>query len=49
MVGHVVSALNVHLVFVTKYRRDAINTDMPRRCQDATRKVSDRDRSSPAV
>jgi putative transposase len=36
---HVVSALHVHLVFVTKYRRGVLNPDMLHSCQDAMRKV----------
>ena len=36
---HVVSALYVHLVFVTKYRRGVLDADMLRRCEDAMRKV----------
>jgi putative transposase len=36
---HVVSALHVHLVFVTKYRRGVLNADMLRCCDDAMRKV----------
>jgi REP-associated tyrosine transposase len=36
---HVVSALHVHLVFVTKYRRGALDADMLRCCEDAMRKV----------
>ena len=34
-----VSALHVHLVFVTKYRRGVLDADMLRRCEDAMRKV----------
>ena len=34
------SALHVHLVFVTKYRRGVLEADMLQRCQDAMRKVS---------
>ena len=34
-----VSALHVHLVFVTKYRRGVLNADMLLSCQDAMRKV----------
>jgi putative transposase len=36
---HVVSALHVHLVFVTKYRRGVLDADMLRCCEDAMRKV----------
>jgi putative transposase len=36
---HVVSALHVHLVFVTKYRRSVLDADMLRCCEDAARKV----------
>lgn len=36
---HVVSALHVHLVFVTKYRRAVLDADMLRYCEDAMRKV----------
>jgi putative transposase len=36
---HVVSALQVHLVFVTKYRRGALDDEMLRCCEDAMRKV----------
>jgi putative transposase len=36
---HVVSALHVHLVFVTKYRRGVLDTDMLEACQTAMRKV----------
>jgi putative transposase len=36
---HVVSALYVHLVFVTKYRRGVLDGDMLRSCEDAMRKV----------
>ena len=36
---HVVSALHVHLVFVTRYRRGVLDADMLRCCQDAMRKV----------
>ena len=35
----VVSALHVHLVFVTKYRRGVLDADMLRCCEDAMRKV----------
>jgi putative transposase len=31
--------LHVHLVFVTKYRRDVLDEDMLRCCEDAMRKV----------
>lgn len=34
-----VSALHVHLVFVTKYRRGVLDADMLRCCQDTMRKV----------
>ena len=36
---HVVSALHVHLVFVTKYRRGVLDADMLHCCEDAMRKV----------
>ena len=36
---HVVSALHVHLVFVTKYRRGVLDADMLQACEDAMRKV----------
>ena len=36
---HVVSALHVHLVFVTKYRRDALDDDMLRLCERVMRKA----------
>jgi putative transposase len=36
---HVVSALHVHLVFVTKYRRGVLDPDMLRCCEDTMRKV----------
>src|SRR5579885_3506024 len=36
---HVVSALHVHLVFVTKYRRGVLDADMLTCCEDAMRKV----------
>lgn len=36
---YVVSALYVHLVFVTKYRRGVLDADMLRSCEDAMRKV----------
>ena len=36
---HVVSALYVHLVFVTKYRCDVLDADMLCSCEDAMRKV----------
>ena len=36
---HVGSALHVHLVFVTKYRRGVLDADMLRCRQDAMRKV----------
>ena len=36
---HVVSALHVHLVFVTKYRRDVLDEAMLSCCETAMRKV----------
>ena len=36
---HVVSALHVHVVFVTKYRRGVPDAGMLHCCQDTTRKV----------
>jgi len=36
---HVVSALHVHLVFVTKYRRGVLDDSMLRACETAMRKV----------
>ena len=36
---HVVSALHVHLVFVTKYRRGVFDDEMLRHCEQAMRKV----------
>lgn len=36
---HVVSALHVHLVFVTKYRRGVLDADMLDCCEQAMRKV----------
>ncbi len=36
---HVVSALHVHLVFVTKYRRGVLDADMLACCEDTVRKV----------
>ncbi|MBO0806923.1 MAG: IS200/IS605 family transposase [Actinobacteria bacterium] len=36
---HVVSALHVHLVFVTKYRRGVLDANMLRCCEDAMRKI----------
>jgi putative transposase len=36
---HVVSALHAHLVFVTKYRRGALDDAMLRCCEDAMRAV----------
>ncbi len=36
---HVVSAMHVHLVFVTKYRRGVFNEEMLTVCEDAMRKV----------
>ncbi|MEU0517282.1 IS200/IS605 family transposase [Streptosporangium sp. NPDC006007] len=38
---HVVSALHVHLVFVTKYRRDVFDDAMLRRCEDIMVEVCD--------
>jgi putative transposase len=38
---HVVSAMHVHLVFVTKYRRNVFNDEMLRRCQDIMIEVCD--------
>ncbi|MEQ4726291.1 IS200/IS605 family transposase, partial [Nonomuraea sp. B19D2] len=38
---HVVSALHVHLVFVTKYRRNVFNDAMLRRCEDIMIEVCD--------
>jgi putative transposase len=35
----VVSALHVHLVFVTKYRRGVLDGDMLRLCEESMRKV----------
>ena len=35
---HLVSALPVHVVFVTTYRHGALDEGMPRSCEDATRK-----------
>ena len=37
----VVSALHVHLVFVTKYRRDVLNDDMLTLCETTMREVCD--------
>ncbi|MGX1549473.1 IS200/IS605 family transposase [Streptomyces adustus] len=36
---HVVSAMRVHLVFVTKYRRGVFNDEMLTRCAEIMRKV----------
>lgn len=36
---HVISALHIHLVFVTKYRRGVLDSDMLSCCEDAMRKV----------
>jgi putative transposase len=36
---HVVSAMHVHLVFVTKYRRGVFNDEMLTRCEEIMRKV----------
>ncbi|MEV7601209.1 IS200/IS605 family transposase [Kitasatospora sp. NPDC089797] len=36
---HVVSAMHVHLVFVTKYRRGVFNDEMLTVCEEAMRKV----------
>ena len=36
---HVVTALHVHLVFVTKYRRGVFNEEMLTRCEEIMRKV----------
>lgn len=38
---HVVSALHVHLVFVTKYRRGVFNAEMIERCEQIMRDVCD--------
>lgn len=38
---HVVSTLHVHLVFVTKYRRDVFTDDMLTYCESVMRKVCD--------
>ncbi|WP_433443541.1 IS200/IS605 family transposase [Nonomuraea sp. CA-141351] len=38
---HVVSAMHVHLVFVTKYRRNVFDDAMLRRCQDIMIEVCD--------
>ena len=35
----VVSAMHVHLVFVTRYRRGVFNDEMLTRCEEITRKV----------
>ncbi|MER5598825.1 IS200/IS605 family transposase [Streptomyces sp. NPDC002265] len=36
---HVASAMHVHLVFVTKYRRGLFNDEMLTRCEEIMRKV----------
>ncbi|MFE7234649.1 IS200/IS605 family transposase [Streptomyces sp. NPDC057596] len=36
---HVVSAMHVHLVFVTKYRREVFNDEMLTRCEEIMHKV----------
>ncbi|WP_079189005.1 IS200/IS605 family transposase, partial [Streptomyces kebangsaanensis] len=36
---HVVSAMHVHLVFVTKYRRGVLDDEMLRVCEDTMRRV----------
>jgi putative transposase len=36
---HVVSAMHVHLVFVTNYRRGVLDAEMLRCCEDTMRKV----------
>jgi putative transposase len=36
---HVVSAMHVHLIFVTKYRRGVFDDEMPTRCEEIMRKV----------
>ncbi|WP_084678555.1 IS200/IS605 family transposase [Actinopolymorpha alba] len=36
---HVVSAMHVHLVFVTKYRRGVLDDQMLTRCEETMRKV----------
>ncbi|MET7729434.1 IS200/IS605 family transposase [Streptomyces mirabilis] len=36
---HVISAMHVHLVFVTKYRRGVFNDEMPTRREEIRRKV----------
>jgi putative transposase len=36
---HVVSAMHVHLVFVTKYRRGVFNDEMLTRCEEIMRNV----------
>ncbi|MFG1682300.1 IS200/IS605 family transposase [Nonomuraea sp. NPDC049269] len=38
---HVVSAMHVHLVFVTKYRRNVFDDAMLRRCEDIMVEVCD--------
>ncbi|MFG1701607.1 IS200/IS605 family transposase [Nonomuraea sp. M3C6] len=38
---HVVSAMHVHLVFVTKYRRNVFNDEMLRRCEEIMIEVCD--------
>lgn len=37
----IVSALHIHLVFVTKYRRDVLTDDMLTRCESVMRAVCD--------
>ncbi|MGV9351519.1 IS200/IS605 family transposase, partial [Streptomyces spiralis] len=36
---HVISAMHVHLVFVTKYRRGVFDDEMLTRCEEIMRKV----------
>jgi putative transposase len=38
---HVVSAMHVHLVFVTKYRRNVFNDEMLRRCEEIMIEICD--------
>ncbi|MFI7636039.1 IS200/IS605 family transposase [Nonomuraea sp. NPDC049400] len=38
---HVVSAMHVHLVFVTKYRKNVFDDEMLRRCEDVMIEVCD--------
>ncbi|MFC4016331.1 IS200/IS605 family transposase, partial [Nonomuraea purpurea] len=38
---HVVSAMHIHLVFVTKYRRNVFDDAMLRRCEDIMIEVCD--------